>query len=114
MQGLFLLALLMLASKGKGTSAPRLTGPRRQVKGKSGRTWFTIESREFFGIDRTELNVTSVFASPSDQDLVIAYAQFPEAVVAFPDGSKQKGKKIRALFYASPSTLTKDATSDFV
>jgi hypothetical protein len=120
MQLLLLLALFTLANKPKGPLSnaapmpPRLAGPRRRVKGGSGRTWFAKDVHDVFGSDRTDVVNTSVFADETSAELVIAFTEYPEAQVRFKDGTSIKQKQVRVLFYASPSALTKDAIADFL
>lgn len=115
---LLLLALLFMnRSKSASTSSSSsaaLKAPRRTVTGKSKHTWYVAETSQIFGTDATKLPIFSVFASETGNDLVIAYASFPEGLIVFPDGHTIKDKGIRVLFYAAPSTLTKSAQADFI
>jgi len=121
MPAIALFALLFFASKAKSaSSSPQLKGPRRKVQGKSKTTWYVAQSTGFFGADQTKMQIYSVFASETGNELVIAYCTFPEAVIKaagtalFGEDGSSKVKDVRALFYASPSSLTKNAVADFI
>jgi len=112
---LFLL-LLLNQTKAKTSGVLGAGAPRRQVQGRSGRTWFVRESTQAVGADRTTLLSSQVFQTAHGNDLVIAYVQVPaESLVVFPDGGKPvRSEDVRVLFYAAPGPLTKSAIADFV
>lgn len=97
MTGLGWLMVLFLASKaGKSGFTPAST-TRTAVKGKSGRTWFALDSHK--SKDGALVPIRSLFATATGQDLVLSFAVMPGGV--------------RAWTFKSPSSLTATAMADF-
>lgn len=85
--------LVLMLSHGASRASPS-TVPRTPVKGKSGRTWFTVTTTA--GASRTP--VVDVFANATGAELVISFAVQPGG---------------RSRIFVSPSTLSVVALSDF-
>lgn len=86
--------LLMLFLANSQQSQPA-TAKRTQVKGRSGRSWFVVDSTA--GASKTP--VRDVFAAATGRELVISFAVLPGGV--------------RARLFVSPSQLSTVALSDF-
>ncbi len=69
--------------------------PRKPVKGKSGRTWFVVDST----VGASRVPVRDVFAAATGNELVITFAVLSGGV--------------RARIFVSPSSLSAVALSDF-
>jgi hypothetical protein len=91
-------ALIFMVEKAHA-HPPSDAGHRRQVKGKSGKTWFTDSG----GADDVSV-ITNVFASENSDDLVLSFRQFTSGSDA--------GKRV--ITFQAPSALTADAIKDFI
>lgn len=83
------LLMLFLANSSKGSKA------RKPFQGKSGRTWFVVDSQA--GASNTP--VRDVFTAATGNELVLTFAVLPGGV--------------RAQVFRSPSTLAAAAIADF-
>lgn len=97
MNGIGMLVLLFLASKAQKPGLVPASTTRTAVKGKSGRTWFALDSHK--AKDGALVPIRSLFATATGQDLVLSFAVMPGGV--------------RAWTFKSPSSLTATAMKDF-
>jgi hypothetical protein len=86
--------LMLMLTQGTKSPASTASKPRKSFKGKSGRTWFVVDSTA--GASNTP--VRDVFAAATGNELVLSFAVL---------------SGIRASLFVAPSKLSQQAIDDF-